>query len=77
MDGVTLVGRRYRQNPCNPDWDHDHCEFCGANFMLPQFPDTLHEGYATEDDYRWVCERCFHNFVDQFGWTVIEPADGS
>jgi hypothetical protein len=28
LGGVTLVRRRWQQQ--RPDWDHDHCEFCGA-----------------------------------------------
>jgi hypothetical protein len=39
--------KRYRA-----DWEHDHCEFCHAKFMEPGTPDTLHEGYSTQDNYR-------------------------
>lgn len=72
LAGVTLVHRCYRQNPTNPDWDHDHCEFCWKTFALVDEPDVLHQGYATEDDYRWICEPCFDDFADLFGWKVIE-----
>ncbi len=54
-------------------WDHDHCEFCWAKFAEEiLIPDSLHEGYATADNYRWICEACFEDFKDQFGWRLIE-----
>jgi hypothetical protein len=68
LKGVVLVYRRYRQY--SKDWDHDHCEFCGAKFMVTDRPGVLHEGYATEDDYRWICPKCFEDFKDMFGWKV-------
>ncbi len=64
LQGATLYWKpytRYRE-----DWDHDHCEFCWAKFMVEDYSDVLHEGYATEDDYRWICESCFEDFKDMF-----------
>ena len=52
LKGATLVRRLYREPRCNPEWDHDHCEFCWAKFMLGSNPDALHEGYCTLDEYR-------------------------
>jgi hypothetical protein len=72
LQGVTLVHRHYRRNKKNPLWDHDHCEFCWAKFMVEVYPNVLHEGYATNDDSRWVCEKCFHDFKDMFAWKVVE-----
>ena len=72
LHGVPLVHRKYRQNQKNPKWDHDHCEFCGVTFSLMDIPEDLKEGYATEDDYRWVCPKCFEDFRDEFKWVVIE-----
>lgn len=72
LKGVTLVHRRYRRYAKNPDWDHDHCAFCWTKFMVEDHPDVLHQGYATQDDYHWVCEKCFHDFRGQFDWTVVE-----
>jgi hypothetical protein len=71
LQGITLVHRRYRQNAKNPKWDHDHCEFCSAEFALTA-PDALREGYASEDDYRWICAKCFADFRDRFAWKVVE-----
>jgi hypothetical protein len=42
--------------------------------MVEDHPDTLHEGYATQDDYFWICERCFQDFRDKFRWKVIADA---
>lgn len=51
-----------------PGWDHDHCEFCGRKFSL--VAGDLNEGYATPDRYRWVCQDCFEDFREEFGWQV-------
>jgi hypothetical protein len=53
-----------------PDWDHDHCSFCGAKFMETGTPDTMHEGYSTQEDYYWVCSTCFEDFKEMFEWTA-------
>jgi hypothetical protein len=34
LTGAKLVYRRYRRNSRNPQSGHDHCEFCGAKFMV-------------------------------------------
>ncbi len=70
LSSVVLVRRPYRLYPKDPAWDHDHCEFCGAKFSLLDAPDHLKEGYATEDDYRWICPTCFEDFAEEFKWTV-------
>lgn len=67
---AILIRRSYRPYPANPRWDHDHCEFCWAKFTVEDEPDALHEGYSTEDEYRWVCERCVADFQDRFEWTL-------
>ncbi len=68
--GVTLIRRAYRRYRDNPEWDHDHCQFCWAKFMVDDEPGVLHEGYSTEDEYRWVCETCVADFKDRFRWTL-------
>jgi hypothetical protein len=72
LQNVTLIHREYRRPRMNPNWDHDHCEFCSARFMVEDYPDVLHRGYATENDYHWICENCFNDFKESFNWTVIE-----
>jgi hypothetical protein len=83
LQGITL--RRMAYFRWSESWDHDHCQFCWAEFMTPQ--DTppgyeqagkpiQHEGYANEgvegqgDHYWWICTECFSDFVDTFEWQV-------
>ena len=66
LHGVKLIWSKYTRH--SETWDHDHCEFCGAKFMVEDTPDALHEGYATEDRYHWVCENCFEDFKERFQW---------
>ena len=72
LKSVTLVRRPYTRYPKNPNWEHDHCAFCWAKFMVDDQPGVLHEGYATEDEYHWVCLTCFADFRDMFEWRVRE-----
>ena len=65
LTGVTLVHQPWRVIEGN---DHDHCAFCWAKFA--EASDCLHEGYSTENRYYWVCEECFHDFKERFGWRV-------
>ncbi len=55
----------------NPNWDHDHCEFCSAKFGNQNIPDALHEGYTSADRYRWVCASCFIDFQSLFKWKLV------
>jgi hypothetical protein len=71
LSGAKLAYRRYRRYPKNPDWDHDHCEFCWAKFMLEERPDVFQEGYCTLDEYRWICSKCFTDFRERFHWEVV------
>jgi hypothetical protein len=54
LKAATLYWKTYTRHAEN--WDHDHCEFCIAKFMVEDYPDVLHNGYATEGNDRWVCE---------------------
>jgi hypothetical protein len=72
LAGAKLVRRKYAERSTNSD--HDHCEFCGAKFMDDGSPSTLSEGYSTEDCYRWVCEICFADFRERFGWLSVDGA---
>jgi hypothetical protein len=49
---------------------HEHCEFCWEKFSA--HPDTLHEGYATNDDYFWICPTCYQDFREMFQWKTEE-----
>ncbi|HSH58671.1 MAG TPA: hypothetical protein VK988_03320 [Acidimicrobiales bacterium] len=58
----------YRQG-----WDHDHCELCWSKIWDRATGDDEHDSaYVTADDeYHWICSRCFHDFRLRFRWTVI------
>lgn len=71
LKGVTLFHRRYRQPAENLEWDHDHCAFCWAKFMVGNSEEAQHQGYATADDYWLVCEACFNDFKNMFEWKVV------
>jgi hypothetical protein len=43
--------------------------------MVDDFPDVLHEGYCTLDEYYWICASCFCDFHERFGWRVVPVAD--
>jgi len=57
---------RLRQFPMEKD--HDHCEFCWDKFA--HYPDTLHQGYTTADNYYWICPDCMNDFKEMFKWTI-------
>ena len=60
--GENLYFRKWKAP--KKEWDHDHCEFCWDKFS--DYPDTLHEGYTTEDNYNWICQTCYDDFKEMF-----------
>lgn len=72
LAGAKLVRRKYAARSTHTD--HDHCEFCGAKFMDDGAPSALTEGYSTDDCYRWVCDTCFADFRERFGWLSEDEA---
>jgi hypothetical protein len=70
LKGAVLRWQSYASSGASND--HDHCEFCSSKFMVDGSSDTLHEGYATEDRYRWICKPCFEDFRDLFQWKVSD-----
>lgn len=68
LSGKTLYFRKWAAP--RKEWDHDHCEFCWEKFS--DFPDTLHEGYTTEDNYHWICPNCYNDFKEMFKWKFTE-----
>jgi hypothetical protein len=69
LKDAVLIRKHYQQY--REGWDHDHCEFCGAEFSLED-ADALKFGYATPDNYRWICEECFQDFETLFNWKSTE-----
>jgi hypothetical protein len=67
LTGETLFYKNYVDRKTKTD--HDHCEFCFTKFS-DNYPDTLQAGYATADDYRWICPSCFEDFRDMFQFKV-------
>ena len=60
LKGVSLTLKPYLKH--REGWDHDHCSFCQKKFMEEGNSESIHEGYATEDNYRWVCSQCFADY---------------
>jgi hypothetical protein len=69
LRAATLTRGPWRQH--SPEWDHDHCEFCIAKFSVRE--GDLKSGYSTVEDQRWICETCFDDFHEEFGF-VVRPA---
>lgn len=63
MKGMTFIRKKYDGK------DHDHCEFCWEKFGYHE--GNLSEGYCSEDNERWVCETCFEDFKDSFGFKIV------
>ena len=61
--GKTLYLRQFPMEK-----DHDHCEFCWDKFA--HYPETLHQGYTTADNYYWICPDCMNDFKETFKWII-------
>jgi hypothetical protein len=66
--------RRLEYRPSSETWDHDHCEFCRQKVMVRNSidgagADTV--GWQTEDEYRWICDECFADFHERFGFVAM------
>lgn len=76
LKGLAL--RRQKYTRWSDDWDHDHCAGCWAKFMESGGPDTLQEGYATCEDYRfgaryeWICPKCFSDLKTEMEWSEAD-----
>ena len=68
LQGIVLQWKRFE--PYRPENASDHCEFCWAKLQNVEQPDILREGYATEDNYYWICKDCFDDFHELFQWIV-------
>lgn len=63
LKGVSLIHTVYKRNSVN---NHDHCEFCWKEFSIED-----DSAYCTIDKYHWICEKCFSDFKEIFGWITI------
>jgi len=66
LQNVHLVKKKYKK--FRNDWDHDHCEFCGEKFS--EHKSDLNKGYATNDNYHWICSNCYNDFKAIFNWKI-------
>ena len=75
LKGAALRLSRFEVRLGNPEWDHEHCDFCWAKIVEEKRKmegnDLLTEAYATEDQHHWVCPKCFEDFHEMFQWKVI------
>ena len=72
-----LAGARVRYTEYrapSESWDHDHCEFCTRKLSEQAGDDVAGAGWQTEDGYRWICDACFADFREPFGFVVMEGA---
>ncbi len=69
--GVWLTKKKYSK--WSDSWEHDHCEFCSAT--ISELENDLNEGYATDDDYHWICETCYQDFKERFQWKLRNTGD--
>jgi hypothetical protein len=65
--GATFTLKKYVRR--SEQWDHDHCEACTQTFS-ETILGTLREGYATSDNYRWICPDCFRDLRQEMGWKL-------
>lgn len=69
--GLTWYHRKWRTY--SESWDHDHCEYCMACFSSA--PEDIHEGYASEDNYHWICPTCYNDFKELLDWKTVEDME--
>lgn len=52
--------------------DHAHCEFCWHKFMKDPagMENCSSEGYVTADGEYWICDNCYRDFYEPFGWIL-------
>ena len=55
--------------PYREDWAHDHCAFCWVKIEpYPAIAPSIDTGYSTDEDYYWVCSKCYQDFQESFDW---------
>lgn len=51
--------------PYKEGWEHDHCAFCSERIT-----EKTSVAYSTTDGYHWICEECYNDFKEMFGWII-------
>ena len=72
MQGMQFTYKSFVSGSDNGE--HEHCEFCWHKFMEQQegMEDCSSVGYCSVDRKYWVCEECFEDFKEEFGWKKVE-----
>lgn len=65
--GATFEKKEFK--PKSKEWDHDHCEFCWAEFNEDSEMGFT-EGYYTENRESWVCNKCYQDFKVLFDFKL-------
>ena len=60
-------GAEYLRGELIQDFWHAHCDFCTEKILTRDHRTC----YCTQDFETWICEKCFNDFHDRFGWKVI------
>ena len=66
--GVKL--KHINFEPLNEKWEHEHCSFCFDKFSK-SIEGSLTCGYCTLNEYYWICEKCYNDFINEFSWEII------
>ena len=69
LSGATLHWRSWTET--RSGWDHDHCSFCWAKLTDRPDDPALREGYATDNEYHWVCAKCAADFARRFKFKLV------
>jgi len=77
-----LEGRRMKWRKWSaprPDWDHDNCAFCWAEFAAEASDHAPYDaGWITADDEdEWVCPPCFDGFRERLHWIAGKEPPGA
>ena len=64
--GKTLQHRRFQQALSVDDFTQ--CEFCWACFDEDGNNSSM--AYFEPINKVWICEKCFHDFLNYFNWSV-------
>ena len=45
----------------NPNWSHDHCDFCGAHISNKKGSEN--EAYIDNEESDYICKSCFKKYM--------------
>jgi len=68
LGGANLLRSKW----VHEEWNHAHCELC-----MDTIDASTCLAYCTEDFKKWVCEGCYQDFKETFGWVLLEKPEGT